>query len=135
MRRLSLSTNALKPQAGRYNDVRNCARKVQLSTGRPHQRDFSNYPFRHRYFWAVKASSSTTNVKPTTDVSSKPISHQPLCCMLTAATQFRGKRVAPDAMASAYSVHQGAAAASQFTITALGRWSVLNKPLPGSWPR
>ena len=35
------------------------------------------------------------------------------------------------AMASAYSAYHGAANGSQFTVTALGRWSILNTPLPG----
>jgi hypothetical protein len=39
------------------------------------------------------------------------------------------------AMASAFSAYHGpSATASQHTVTALGRWSVLNQPLPGSLP-
>lgn len=38
------------------------------------------------------------------------------------------------AMASAYSAYHGATRNSQFTVTALGRWSVLSKQLPGSSP-
>ncbi|ODA76001.1 hypothetical protein RJ55_08283 [Drechmeria coniospora] len=34
------------------------------------------------------------------------------------------------AMASAYSAYHGAASGSHFTVTALGRWSSINKPLP-----
>ncbi|KAK5995729.1 hypothetical protein PT974_04146 [Cladobotryum mycophilum] len=35
-------------------------------------------------------------------------------------------------MASAYSTYHGAAKQSEFTVTALGRWSVLNKQLPAA---
>ncbi|KAM5352085.1 hypothetical protein ACJ41O_004808 [Fusarium nematophilum] len=51
--------------------------------------------------------------------------------MLAAAARLRSNSPA-SAMASAYSAYHGpGAASSQFTVTALGRWSILNQPLPG----
>lgn len=50
-------------------------------------------------------------------------------CMI-AARRLRPS-LPSSAMASAYSAYHGAANGSQFTVTALGRWSILNKQLPG----
>lgn len=45
---------------------------------------------------------------------------------------LRRQRLSSSPMASAYSTYHGAANGSEFTVTALGRWSVLTKQLPGA---
>lgn len=46
------------------------------------------------------------------------------------AARLRRFSLSSSAMATAYSAYRGAANGSQFTITAMGRWSCLNKTLP-----
>ncbi|CAM1503791.1 Fc.00g013820.m01.CDS01 [Cosmosporella sp. VM-42] len=102
MRRQPL-LNALKPQA-------NSSRRSQPPS-QPHSRGFS----------VLRASNPCQNSTTT----SSPL---PFHCML--AARLRSPSLPSSAMASAYSVHHGAANGSSFTVTALNRWSVANKQLP-----
>lgn len=53
--------------------------------------------------------------------------------MITALARSRRQIYSPRAMASAFGHYNGAGSQKrQFTVTALGRWSSLNKTLPGA---
>lgn len=59
------------------------------------------------------------------------ISHPAPTCMLATALRNRRLSVPSSAMASAFSTYHGSGDQSKYTLTALGRWSCLNKQLPG----
>ncbi|KAF7546788.1 hypothetical protein G7Z17_g8173 [Cylindrodendrum hubeiense] len=122
MRRLS-PINALKPQA---SSASCSARGGRSSLGLALCRQAPVVALPHR-------RSSPTNPPPTSTSKStakSASSPQPPCCLLAASTRLRSPSGVSSAMASAYSALHGAAAASNFTVTALGRWSVLNGTLP-----
>ncbi|KAF7562419.1 hypothetical protein G7046_g1690 [Stylonectria norvegica] len=112
MRRLS-PINALNlPQANSPAVAR-----FHFTGRRPHRRGSSPQLRRNPSQISTSTSSSTSS--------------QLLTCML--AARPRTPSLLLSAMASAYSVHHGAAntSSAHFTVTALGRWSVANKQLPG----
>ncbi|KAF4456587.1 hypothetical protein F53441_1331 [Fusarium austroafricanum] len=135
MRRLSPVT-ALEPQA--------CSVAVAASFAKPSPRLRSKprphwpYILKGRQTWT---STTSWNVAKSTSASlsfhlNRP-RHSETSCMLSASAPSASisahlRRLSlSGAMASAFSAYHGpAAAASQHTITALGRWSVLNSPLP-----
>ncbi|KAF5011541.1 hypothetical protein FDECE_2352 [Fusarium decemcellulare] len=135
MRRLS-PVEALKPQASRG------------TLPGPHRRGWP-VPIQQRrqQTWTSASASASASTSTSSSTRTGPAAnttstaslqpqprHPPPSCMLAATARLRSLSVSsgsPGAMASAYSAYHGpAAAASQFTITALGRWSILNHPLP-----
>lgn len=108
MRRLP-PVDALKPQAA--------SARCKLPH-RPHQRHLKVH-----HSWPYLGQISATTSPP-----SLPSHAAFRRCML--ATRLPNPSLPSGVMASAYSVHHGA---PSFTITALGRWSVINKQLPGTF--
>ncbi|RFU80801.1 hypothetical protein TARUN_1458 [Trichoderma arundinaceum] len=74
-------------------------------------------------------SGCITTSTPPEPEQTPSIFHSPAATAI--AARIRGLSVSlSSAMASAYSAYHGAPKSSQFTVTALGRWSILTKPLP-----
>ncbi|RSL67075.1 hypothetical protein CEP53_003126 [Fusarium sp. AF-6] len=131
MRRLS-PIEALKPQA-RQRATALAVTAARAATAVPHWRGLSLHQLlrQRQQTW----TSTTTSNKSTTSLLDPTPPHRhrfwPSRRMSAAASAILQRHSVPGAMASAYSAYHGpAAAASQFTTTALGRWSVLNHPLP-----
>lgn len=134
MRRLS-PVQVLKPQARRVaGAVGAASTAVNLHRPVPH------WPLilQGRQTWTSTTSSKVVNLhSPKLNRRRYPkagctLAASPVSVSVTALTRYRSLNL-PGAMASAFSAYHGSAAvASQHTITALGRWSVLNHPLPGS---
>lgn len=154
MRRLSPidALNALKPQANRVIEGRGLKKLCQQQappvvvlphrrSSRPsiiHQQKRHHSPAKLPVFVTQTSTSTTTNPPPTSSTTTSrfasttksPFPQNPPCCLLAATIRFPKPSGVSSAMASAYSALHGTAAASNFTITALGRWSVLSSTLP-----
>ncbi|UNI17416.1 hypothetical protein JDV02_003759 [Purpureocillium takamizusanense] len=92
----------------------------------PCSRPSSNFIRRPTATSTLTSTSSPSPLRPSQTRTAPPL--QSPTCML--ATRRLRSPLSPSAMASAYSAYHGAANASQFTITALGRWSSISKQLP-----
>jgi hypothetical protein len=129
MRRLS-PIEALKPQARQRATAWATAPAALV----PHWRGLSLHQLlrQRQQTWT---STTTSNKSRTSLLAPTPLHRHRFWssrCMSAAAAAILQRPSVPGAMASAYSAYHGpAAAASQFTTTALGRWSVLTHPLPG----
>lgn len=128
MRRLS-PVQALEPPR---------ASSVTVTTPRPHR----HFILQGRQTWTSTTSSNNANSTlaslflhpnlPRYSTTSCMLAISPSIATTTASSRLRRLSIS-GAMASAFSAYHGpAATASQHTITALGRWSVLNNSLPGS---
>ncbi|QGI94309.1 hypothetical protein CEK26_007378 [Fusarium fujikuroi] len=126
MRRLS-PVQALEPPR---------ASSVTVTTPRPHR----HFILKGRQTWTSTTSSNNANSTlaslflhpnlPRYSTTSCMLATSPSIATTTASSRLRRLSIS-GAMASAFSAYHGpAATASQHTITALGRWSVLNNSLP-----
>ncbi|KAF4980945.1 hypothetical protein FZEAL_3165 [Fusarium zealandicum] len=121
MRRLS-PIEALKPQASGL--------RRQAPAALPHWRGSSIHQRQQTCTFTTSSRKTRANlISPT--ASTRILPTQTPSCLLAAAARIRSPSVS-SAMATAYSAYHGAAAPSQFTVTALGRWSVLSHPLPAA---
>lgn len=95
-----------------------CCRFSSSITRRRSEYSFSSCPAPSTY--------STAHIqRPVSRLSQDPT------CMLATALRNRRLSLPSSAMASAFSTYRGSGDQSKYTLTALGRWSCVNKQLPG----
>lgn len=130
--------NALKPQVanprGQLLRPLSALSALSIGTRRPHSGDFRFSPQHLPNPCQISTTtSSSSRLGRQLGGFSHPRRLSSALCMLV-PLRVRSPSLSSSAMASAYSVHHGAANGNHFTITALGRWSLVNTPLPGIIP-